>query len=483
MALRLHLLRHGETAWTLTGQHTGRTDIPLTPHGEEQARTLGEYLRGIPFVRVLTSPLQRARQTCQLTGLTPPAEIEPDLAEWDYGDYEGKAGPAIRRERPDWNIFRDGAPHGETPAQVMARADHLVTRLRAMTGDIALFTHGHFGRVLAARWLGLPVAQAQPFQLGTASHSILGREHKEPAIELWNHLALAPAPVSPAATSNRRALDRWENEGGEIAAAGSPRPGAPAGATRRRQPLVVFDLDGTLAQSKAPIDPEMAALLSELLGLARVAVISGGDWPQFEKQLLAHLPLNDRLGNLSLLPTCGTKFFAYAGSWRKLYSEDFRADEREEILGALRKAIAEAGCQAGQVWGETIEDRGSQITFSALGQQAPLEAKQKWDPDFTKRKLMKSCLDRLIPGFSVRLGGTTSIDVTKPGIDKAYGIRKLRDILGIAISEMIFIGDALFPGGNDYPAKDAGVYSIRVRDPDESKRIIEAVIACLRNRT
>ena len=134
--------------------------------------------------------------------------------------------------------------------------------------------------------------------------------------------------------------------------------------------------------------------------------------------------------------------------------------------------------KAEKVWGELIEDRGSQITFSALGQEAPLEEKEKWDPDFTKRKKMKAILDTLIPEFSVRLGGATSIDVTKPGIDKAYGIRKLRDILGIAIEEMIFIGDALFPGGNDYPAKQAGVVSIRVRDPEETKRVIEAIIAC-----
>jgi len=132
-----------------------------------------------------------------------------------------------------------------------------------------------------------------------------------------------------------------------------------------------------------------------------------------------------------------------------------------------------------KVWGEVIEDRGSQITYSALGQEAPLKEKVKWDPGFTKRKKIKAILDTLIPEFSVRLGGSTSIDLTKPGIDKAYGIRKLRDILGIAIEEMIYIGDALFPGGNDYPAEQAGCASIRVRDPDETKAVIEAIIACL----
>jgi len=243
--------------------------------------------------------------------------------------------------------------------------------------------------------------------------------------------------------------------------------------------LVVFDLDGTLAESKASIDSEMATLLGGLLGIVKVAVISGGDWPQFEKQVLSNLPHDKRLVNLSLLPACGTKFYQYAGDWKKIYSEDFTAAEREQIISSLNHAIKAAGFKVDKVWGEVIEDRGSQITFSALGQQAPIEEKKQWDPDFTKRKKIKALLDKLIPGFSVRLGGTTSVDVTKPGIDKAYGIRKLRDTLGIAIQEMIFVGDALFPGGNDYPAKEAGVVSIRVRDPNETKRVIEAFVACL----
>ena len=243
--------------------------------------------------------------------------------------------------------------------------------------------------------------------------------------------------------------------------------------------LIVFDLDGTLAESKAPIDAEMAALLSSLLGFAKVAVISGGNWPQFQKQVLSHLPHDGHLRNLSLLPTCGTKFYRYTGDWEKIYSEDFTAAEKEKIIGSLNESIVAAGCKVEKVWGEVIEDRGSQITFSALGQQAPLDAKKTWDPDFAKRKKIKALLDKLIPEFSVRLGGATSVDVTKPGIDKAYGIRKLRDTLGIAIRDMIYVGDALFPGGNDYPAKEAGALSIEVRDPDESKRVIEAIVACL----
>ena len=152
--------------------------------------------------------------------------------------------------------------------------------------------------------------------------------------------------------------------------------------------------------------------------------------------------------------------------------------KRKKIISSLNKAIKELNFNVEKTWGMTIEDRGSQITYSALGQQAPIDVKKKWDPDFKKRKKIKAILDMSIPEFSVRLGGITSVDVTKPGIDKAYGIYKLRDNLGISIDEMIFIGDALFPGGNDYPAKEAGVLSIKVRDPNESKRVIETIIAC-----
>jgi phosphomannomutase len=243
--------------------------------------------------------------------------------------------------------------------------------------------------------------------------------------------------------------------------------------------LIVFDLDGTLAESKSSLDAEMSALLHDLLGVVKVAVISGGDWPQFEKQLLSNLPHDERLANLYILPTCGTKFFQYAGDWKKIYEEDFTPDQRQKILSSLEKALGVADFKIEKVWGEQIEDRGSQITFSALGQQAPLEEKLKWDPDHTKRKKIKAILDKSIPEFSVRTGGSTSIDITKPGIDKAYGIRKLRDLLGISLKEMIFIGDALYVGGNDYPAEQAGVVSIPVKDPNETKRVTQAIIACL----
>jgi len=238
-------------------------------------------------------------------------------------------------------------------------------------------------------------------------------------------------------------------------------------------------LDGTLAVSKSSLDAEMSTLLHDLLEVVKVAVISGGGWPQFEKQILSNLPHDGRLNNLSLLPTCGTQFYHYTGKWGKIYSEDFNEAEKKKIISSLRNALEAVNFKIEKTWGDEIEDRGSQITFSALGQKAPIEEKTKWDPDFGKRKKIQTILSTTIPEFSVRLGGTTSIDITKPGIDKAYGIRKLRDTLGIAIEEMIFIGDAIFPGGNDYPPKEAGVTSIRITDPEESKRVIETIIACL----
>ena len=243
--------------------------------------------------------------------------------------------------------------------------------------------------------------------------------------------------------------------------------------------LIVFDLDGTLAESKSSLDAEMSARLHDLLGIVKVAVISGGDWPQFEKQLLSNLPHDERLVNLSLLPTGGTKFYQYSGDWEKLYEEDFTPEEREKIFSSLKESLEKAGYRVAKVWGKVIEDRGSQITFSALGQQAPLEEKNKWDLDYAKRKKIKAILDTSIPEFSVRIGGSTSIDITKPGIDKAYGIGKLRDLLHVSLKEMIYIGDALFVGGNDYPAEQAGVDSIPVRGPNETKRVTEAIIACL----
>jgi probable phosphoglycerate mutase len=182
MLPRIYLIRHGETGWSLSSRHTSRTDVPLTEQGEQDARKLGERLRDLRFSQVFTSPRQRARRTCELAGLGPVAKIEPDLAEWDYGDYEGQHSADIRKERPDWNLFRDGCPRGEMPAQVSNRADRFIVRLRALDGNVALFSHGHFGCVLAVRWIGLPVMEGQHFLLSTASLSILGYEPNCPEV-------------------------------------------------------------------------------------------------------------------------------------------------------------------------------------------------------------------------------------------------------------------------------------------------------------
>ena len=184
----VYLARHGETAWSLSGQHTGRTDLPLTERGEQQARGLGQRLRGASPVKVLTSPSQRARRTADLAGFGGLAEIDPDLAEWDYGQYEGRRTADILTERPGWFLFRDGAPGGERPDQVGARADRVVQRIRAIGGNILIFSSAHILRVLAARWLGLEAAGGRYFVLGTSSLSILGYEHNlaEPVIRLWN---------------------------------------------------------------------------------------------------------------------------------------------------------------------------------------------------------------------------------------------------------------------------------------------------------
>ncbi|MEO8692209.1 MAG: HAD-IIB family hydrolase [Acidimicrobiales bacterium] len=242
--------------------------------------------------------------------------------------------------------------------------------------------------------------------------------------------------------------------------------------------LVVFDLDGTLADSKSAIDSEMASLLAGLLAVVRVAVISGGGWPQFQEQLLSPLGSSESWARLSLLPVCGTKFYEYSTGWTLRYTDDLSAEEKAKINAALNDVIASMDLVPTKVWGDVIEDRGSQITFSALGQQAPLDAKTTFDPGFVKRAAMKARLDAAIPEFSVRMGGTTSIDITKPGIDKAYGIRKLSEILAIEVGEMIFVGDALFPGGNDAPLRETGVESIATRDPTETKRLIETMVAC-----
>ncbi len=242
MLPRIYLIRHGETEWSLSGQHTGRTDIPLTAHGEDPARELGQRLREIQFDRVLTSPRQRARRTCELAGLGSVAEIEPDLAEWDYGDYEGQRTVDIRKGRPDWNLFRDGCPHGEAPLQISERADRFLARLRVLPGNVALFTHGHFGCVLAVRWIGLPVIEGEHFLLGEAALNILAHDPHHPGvpvIALWNsasHATLETVPhprVGNTMTGSQRPIERCENEGGQIPTHRDPASNLPVQAKQR----------------------------------------------------------------------------------------------------------------------------------------------------------------------------------------------------------------------------------------------------------
>lgn len=243
--------------------------------------------------------------------------------------------------------------------------------------------------------------------------------------------------------------------------------------------LIAFDLDGTLAESKQPLQAPMQEAIADLLAVAHVAVISGGDWPQFDKQVASRLPARADLSRLWLMPTTGTKLYTHRnGAWAPVYAELFDDAQKQAILAAFDASLEATGFVPEQIWGERIEDRGSQITFSALGQQAPIHAKEQWDPDFARRKVIQADLRTRLPGLSINMGGATSIDITREGVDKGYGLQKLRDASGIALDAMLFIGDAIFPGGNDYPAKQLGLNTVRVRDPQETLSVIAAIVAC-----
>lgn len=245
--------------------------------------------------------------------------------------------------------------------------------------------------------------------------------------------------------------------------------------------LIAFDLDGTLAESKQALDDEMAAILARLSHVADICVISGGDWPQFEKQVASRLPSNTDRSRFWLMPTTGTKLYRYENAaWQRKYADLFTDDERAHIIKELRASIDRLGFTPTEIWGEQIEDRGSQITFSALGQEAPLHPKEAWDPKQEKRRQIQADLQPILPHVSVRIGGATSIDITRAGVDKAYGMERLAEISGIPKTEVLFFGDALYPGGNDAPVKDtAGINSVQVYNVDQTKRALEAVILCL----
>lgn len=244
--------------------------------------------------------------------------------------------------------------------------------------------------------------------------------------------------------------------------------------------LVAFDLDGTLAESKQPLKESMGDALADLLAVAHVAVISGGDWPQFERQVASRLPPRADLSKLWLMPTTGTKLYTHKIEWQAIYAELFTDDEKKKILDAFDTSLEATGFKPEKTWGPRIEDRGSQITFSALGQQAPVSEKERWDPDFAKRKVIQADLRTRLPALSINMGGATSIDITQKGVDKGYGLKKLHNASGIPLEQMVFIGDAIFPGGNDYPAKELGLETVRVKNPDDTLAAVAAIVACLK---
>lgn len=249
----------------------------------------------------------------------------------------------------------------------------------------------------------------------------------------------------------------------------------------RTTKIIVFDLDNTLAPSKEIIDEEMAGLLCNLLHKRKVAVISGQLFNQFERELINPLDCTTGLSNLHIFPTDGTAYYTWNGEWTIQYQENLSSDQKKKITDAfeevMKKSIFEKVYSKPEVvYGEIVEDRGSQITFSAIGQQAPLEIKKNWDPSGIIRKAMKEHLDEMLPGFQVSVAGTTSIDVTPKNHDKAYAIYKIRDILNIPIDNMVFIGDALFPEGNDYPVISTGIKTISVNDPEGTKEIIKNLL-------
>ncbi len=244
--------------------------------------------------------------------------------------------------------------------------------------------------------------------------------------------------------------------------------------------LLIFDLDGTLTESKAALTPEMGAVLARLVARMPVAIMSGGSYVQFQKQLLNGMPENSNFKNLYLFPTSAAQCYIWKdGGWQFLYNNPFTAEEKTKVLEALTESLRETGLDTPppQLWGEQTEDRGTQITWSALGQQAPIKEKQQWDPDRKKRAPLQAALLTRLPDFSVRVNATNSIDITRKGMTKAYGVRKLSEILSMPISDMLYVGDALFPGGNDEVVKESGIATEQVSGPAETTEVIEKILS------
>lgn len=242
--------------------------------------------------------------------------------------------------------------------------------------------------------------------------------------------------------------------------------------------LIAFDLDDTLAPSKSALPERMGAALRSLLEITQVCVISGGQFQQFETQLLANLGANDdELGRLHLMPTCGTRYTRHhADGWHDVYARELSAEERSTAQHVVERQARELGLWENRAWGPILEDRGSQITFSALGQEAPLEAKKAWDPDGSKKERLRAAVAPLLPELEVRSGGSTSIDITRKGVDKAYGIDELSRETGIAIADMLFVGDRLDEGGNDYPVKRLGIATRAVSGWQETAVFVEEYV-------
>lgn len=247
--------------------------------------------------------------------------------------------------------------------------------------------------------------------------------------------------------------------------------------------LVAFDLDDTLAPSKSPVPQRMLTAFAELLDRTTVAVISGGNFEQFESQLVSQLDSaatlsEEALERLHLLPTCGTRYERReGGAWLTVYREQLTGEERDAALAALREEAERLGLWEAEPWGEILEDRGSQVTFSALGQRAPVDAKHAWDADGAKKNSLRAAVAARLPGLEVRSGGSTSVDITRRGIDKAYGMRKLEAHTGIPLDDMLFVGDRLDPDGNDYPVKAMGVTCHAVAGWEETAEFIEGLLA------
>ena len=239
--------------------------------------------------------------------------------------------------------------------------------------------------------------------------------------------------------------------------------------------VVAFDLDGTLAESKSAITPRMAGLLARLLDEVQVCVISGGAFPQFQAQVLDHLPAGpEALARLNLMPTNGTRYYLFRdGAWKEIYAEDLPAATKKKVVDVLTQGAKTLGLWEEHTWGEIIEDRGSQITFSALGQRAPVAEKSAWDPDGSKKERLRAWAAERLPDLEVRSGGSTSVDVTAKGIDKAYGMRKLMEQLGVGMGDILFVGDRLDPQGNDHPVQAMGIRSVPVKSWQDTADFIE----------